>query len=423
MELKDLELKLNELKTSLETTLTQKAKDEITLQLKAVTDELKALKDAAPKADPKVAELENTIKELKAAADLNQPVIDAFVKNPDKKIDKADNSWPSLVKKSVEDNNDAIQKFIRKETKTLSMEIKAVADFSTANVTGGTVWGAVYRPGIIMNPNQIGHVRNFLPTSPAGPGTDYYFMKENGVGEGAPAFTAEKKVAAATDLATGLKPQFDLDLVEASVKFETLAGIMLVSKKAMNNIPGFMSFLSRRVPEKLLDVEDYNILYGDGNTPNLKGILVAGNFTASTSSATVLVERIIDDISLLEDTYKRMANGIMLRPAAYYSFFKNKSGGSQEYDLPQGVVFVNGVLYIFGIPAFKSTALAATDYIVGDFENGAELLIQESIRLEFFEQDGTNVRTNQTTLRIEETVALPVFGSDYFIKGAVPDES
>ena len=46
MELKDLEVKLAELKTSLETSLTQKAKDEITTQLKAVTDELKALKDA-----------------------------------------------------------------------------------------------------------------------------------------------------------------------------------------------------------------------------------------------------------------------------------------------------------------------------------------------------------------------------------------
>ena len=86
MELKDLEVKLAELKTSLETSLTQKAKDEITTQLKAVTDELKALKEAAPKADPKVAELENIIKELKAAADANQPVIDAFVKSPDKKV-------------------------------------------------------------------------------------------------------------------------------------------------------------------------------------------------------------------------------------------------------------------------------------------------------------------------------------------------
>lgn len=387
MELKDLEVKLAELKTSLETSLTQKAKDEITLQLKTISEDIATLKAAKPdtSAQDKIKALEATIEKLQKAADANQPVIDAFVKQPDKKIESKDsNTWPVLVKKAVDDNHDIIQKFIRKETKSFGMEIKAVADFSTANVTGTTVWGAVYRPGIIMNPNQIGHVRNFIPTSPAGPGTDYYFMKENGAGEGAPDWTAEKKAAAATDTATGLKPSFDLDLVESSVKFETVAGIMPISKKALNNIPGFMSFLSRRVPEKLLNVEDDALLYGTGVSPEIKGILVSGNYTASTSVATILVERIIDDISLLEDTYKRMANGIMLRPAAYYSFFKNKASGSGEYDLPDGVVFVNGVLYIFGIPAFKSTALLSTDYIVGDFESGAELLIQESIRMEFF---------------------------------------
>jgi hypothetical protein len=40
------------------------------------------------------------------------------------------------------------------------------------------------------------------------------------------------------------------------------------------------------------------------------------------------------------------------------------------------------------------------------------------MRIEFFEQDRDNVITNKVTVRIEETVALPVFGSNYFIKGA-----
>jgi HK97 family phage major capsid protein len=420
MDTKELQEKLDSLKAALEESLTKKAKSEIETQIKAVNEAIDKLKAEMPKADTetadKVKSLEADLKAVKEAAEKNQPVIDAMVVNKDNPTNKADNSWDSVVRKAVEDNNDDIEKFLRKEKKALIIEIKAVADFSTANVSGGTVYGAVYKPGIIPSANQIGHVRNFLNVMTAGPGTDYYFMRENG-GEGAPAFTAEKKSSAATDLATGLKPQFDIDLVEASVKFETLAGWMLLSRKSMNNIPGFMNLLSNRVPEKLLDVEDANLLYGNGVSPNIKGILSSGNFTASTSAASVLVERIIDDISLLADTYRRNATAILMRPVAYYSFFKNKAGGSQEYDLPQGTVFVNGVLYICGIPAFLSTALNASDYIVGDFRNGADLIIQEGIRMEFFEQDSTNVRTNQVTLRVEETVAFPVYGSDYFVKG------
>ena len=93
-----------------------------------------------------------------------------------------------------------------------------------------------------------------------------------------------------------------------------------------------------------------------------------------------------------------------MRPIDYYGFFKNKASGSGEYDLPEGVTFVNGQLYLFGIPVYASTAITAPDYVVGDFDMGAQLLTQEGMRIEFFEQDGTNVRENKVTVRIEATM-------------------
>jgi len=48
---------------------------------------------------------------------------------------------------------------------------------------------------------------------------------------------------------------------------------------------------------------------------------------------------------------------------------------------------------------------------------GAQLLTQEGMRIEFFAEDGTNVRENKVTVRIEGNYALPVYGPDYFIKG------
>lgn len=341
-------------------------------------------------------------------------------------------SFATYVKEEMEAKGDDVAKFIKGETTKLQLEIKggntpqeqkAVADVSTANVTGTDVWGAIYRPGgIIMNPNQINHIRNFIDTYPAGPGTDFYFMKENGVGEGAPAPTSEKQAAAATNAATGLKPSFDIDLVEDSVKFETIAGIMIASKKALNNIPNFMQFLNKRVPEKLLDVEDAQILYGDGSTPNLKGILTAGNYTASTSVATNLAGAIIDDMALLEDTYKRVATAIFMRPAPLLEFFKQQAAGSGEYDLPRNFVFVGSQLYISGVPVYKTTALTVGDYFI-ESRDGVELYIQEGIRMEFFNQHASLAATNQIMIRIEEIVALPVYGATYRIKGTVPDQS
>lgn len=317
-------------------------------------------------------------------------------------------SFGDVLAKSITDAADDIAKFERKETKSFSLELKAVGDMGTANVTGGNRYGQIMRDGIIMNPNRKMHMKDILPGGTVGPGNSFTFMRENGQGEG----------AIAPVLENGNKSQFDLDLIESTVQIETIAGFLRISRKMLNNVPGMISYLQARLPEKFQRVLDAQVLYGNGTTPNLKGILTSGNFVTSTATASqVLIEKIITDISVLEDTYERDATGVLLRPKDYYSFFMNKADGSGEYDLPQGVTFVNGQMYVFGIPVWKSTAINTPDYVVGDFDMGAQLLTQEGMRIEFFDQDANNVTQNKVTVRIEGNYALPVYGPDYFIKG------
>jgi hypothetical protein len=122
----------------------------------------------------------------------------------------------------------------------------------------------------------------------------------------------------------------------------------------------------------------------------------------------------------LEDDEERDANGILLRPVDYYNFFKNKATTSGVYDLPANVVISNGQLFISGVPVYVSTAQASGKYIVGDFKMGAQLLIQNAMRIEFFEQDSDNVTKNKITARIEEDIAFPIYGDNYFVYGNVP---
>ncbi len=424
MELKDQILaELTSLKADLQASLEAKATTNIEAKLKEFKSAIDAQIEELKKADKTADELKAMKAEMDAVKAEAKAVTDAFdafqLKYKNQTPADAPKTFSTAIKEAFDEKHDDIQKFMRKEVKKLDIELKAVADESTANVTGGTVYGAQYKPGIIMNPNQIGHVRSFIPVVNAGPGTDYYFMRENGAGEGAPAPTSEKQATAATTQATGLKPQFDIDLIESSVKFETIAGFMLASRKSLSNIKSFLSFLQARIPEKLWDVEDSQVLYGNGTSPELDGILNTGNFIAGDTTGATLIARILNDLAGLEDTYKRTANAIVLRPIDYWSLFQNVASGSGEYDLPQNVVFVNGVLYIGGIPVTKSTALTSGDYLIGS-AMGAEILQQEAMRLEFFEQDGTNVRTNQVTIRVEETIALPVYAATHFVKGTVP---
>ena len=379
-------------------------KAKVTEAVEKSTNEVLEIKDEIKSVSVQVTEVKEYAEKLQNHVDsLEMKLNGSAVQNAEKK------SFNDVLADAIYENEDNYQKFLRKEKKSFAIELKAVGDMSTANVTGGSRYGQLFDPNIRQNPNRKVHMSQVLRGGSIGAGNTYTFMRENGNGEGAIAPAAEG----------ALKSQFDLDLVESTVNVETIAGWLRVTRKAMNNIPGFVSFLQARLPEKFQRALDAQILYGDGTTPNLKGILTAGNFVASTAVASQkLIDKLIDDVATLEDTYERDATGILLRPVDYYGFFKNKAAGSGEYDLPEGVTFVNGQLYLFGIPVYASTAITAPDYVVGDFDMGAQLLTQEGMRIEFFEQDGINVRENKVTVRIEGNYALPVYGPDFFIKGS-----
>jgi len=87
------------------------------------------------------------------------------------------------------------------------------------------------------------------------------------------------------------------------------------------------------------------------------------------------------------------------------------------YDKPGIVNFVNGQMYFNGVPVYRTTAIAAKNYLIGDFEMGAQLMIRSEPQVEFFEQDNTNVRYNKITVRVEGRVALPVYSPGAFITG------
>jgi len=185
----------------------------------------------------------------------------------------------------------------------------------------------------------------------------------------------------------------------------------------LDDVTGMTTFLQSRLPELLLRAEDAQLLNGTGTSPQLSGITDAGNFTAPTGTATIDVEQLVQAIAQLEG-YDREANGVLLNPADWYRIWLTKAAGSGEYDLPMNLVTkVGDQMFIAGVPVFRSTAIAVDKFIVGDWAMGANFILREAPRVEFFYEDGTNVRENMVTVRIEERVAFPIYGDNYFIYG------
>lgn len=405
-----LEQQLQELEKNLKTATTAEAKAAIELQKKDIEQKLADATKDVPELRKELDEAKATIKVMKDAADKNQKALDDLIAAQDEPAKKVSTkTFNQGLAELIEANKDAIQAVCKKKVKTTGqLEMKAVGDMSfSANASTLDVSITTLRPGIIERPRRRLHVRELLPGGTMNNST-YTFLREKTTGEGNPATVAEGN----------WKEQLDIDLEEVDSPTQYIAGYLVASMKMLDDIPAFTSFLQNRLLEKLLRSEDVQILTGDGVNPNLSGITTSGNFTAPTTAATIDIEQIIMAISQLE-MMDRDANGVLVSPQDYYRMMTYKASSSGEYTAPLFglATAVNGQLYIAGVPVFRSTAIATDKFIVGDWLNGAALITREAPRVEIFYEDGYNVRRNQVTVRVEERVALPIYGSDYFIYG------
>jgi len=291
-----------------------------------------------------------------------------------------------------------------KKGESIVVELKDMT-FGNAFTTAGAAVTYV-KPGIIELPRRKLHIRELLQGGGMGANSTFDFVKEI-TGSGVDIGPAREAT---------LKNQFGLALQESSVYAEWIAGFMVMSYNLLNDVEGMTTFLSSRLPEKLLRAEDAQILNGNGVRPNLLGIQSVGNYTAAAAASVSIGETIVQAISQLENL-DRDASGVLLNPADWYNLLLYKGSTGGAYTQPGLVIFENGTLTVAGVPVFKSTAQTRYDMLVGDWNMGANFITREPARVEFFREDSTNVRTNQVTVRIEERVALPVYGNDYFVYG------
>lgn len=304
---------------------------------------------------------------------------------------------------AIKENKDRIQAGLAKGEKVM-VELKDMT-FGNAFPTADTSI-ANLRPGIIELPKRKLHIRELLQGGSMSKSTFDYVKEITGSG------VDIGPVREAT-----LKNQFGLALQEVSSPAQWIAGFMVMSANLLEDVEGMTTFIQSRLPEKLLRAEDAQILNGNGVAPNLLGIQSTGNFTAASNITINRAESLVNAIAQLENL-DRDASGILLNPADWYTLWMYKGTTSGEYTLPVNLIQkVGGQMFIAGVPVFRSTAQEALSFLAGDWTMGANLITREPARVEFFREDSDNVRRNLITVRIEERIALPVYGNDYFIYG------
>lgn len=280
-------------------------------------------------------------------------------------------------------------KTMRKSTG--KMEMKAAGTMTAAdNLAGNTI--ATYDLNVAVRGRRKINIRDLVPVINSATGVWKFYRQRTPVGEGSFGFQTSHGTT---------KNQLDYDLDEETITVDYLAGYALVAKQMMQDLPFLQNFVANEL------VEDYKRT----ESGQFLGQLTAGATGSNTTGASVVAEKYIDWIATLMGNDWN-PNAIVTDHTNWAAVLKTKPN---DYDVPGGFTMsADGTIQVLGLPLIAQNNIGAGHTLIGDFSKAA-IIQTEGLTAEFFEQDGTNVRQNIITARVEARVALAILRPDAFI--------
>jgi HK97 family phage major capsid protein len=311
-------------------------------------------------------------------------------------------SFKSAIHTALKDG--AIDAMIKGNANAARFEVKA--DMSLGADVTGVVAGETIVDQIKYDPSRSTHIRSLLSLGSTD-GQTIRYPKESAYNDGA-GTTAE---AAAFG-------QSDFNLTASTVNVEKIGTYMRITGEMLDDIKQLTSYLSARVPEKVLSVEDNQILNGDGASPNLDGLFTdgaafaAGGFALAIESANEFDVLTVALNQLALSNYQ--ADTILLNPTDLHKMILLKSTAN-EYLRNQ--IFSGLQPTINGIPVTLNTAVTAGKFLVGNLRQATQLWIRENLAVEFSREDSDNFQKNFVTVRAMERVALTNYLPNAIVQG------
>ena len=295
-------------------------------------------------------------------------------------------------------NEGAIDNLVKGNTNAAAFEIKA--DMTMNADYSGEVVPADRVPGFKFDPNRPQNMRQIIPNGSTGSDVVRY-VKESGYSNGA---------AAAAEGAT--LGQTDFDMTATSVNVEKIGTYLRISEEMLADTAQLTSYISNRVPAKLLEVEDDQILGGNGSSPNLNGLYNSDtNFDTSSSGAFYQAVSSPNEFDVLVAAINQLAlsnykpNYILLNPTDFHKILLLKDSQSRYL---KDQVYQGLQPAFMGVPVIINNEVNAGTFFVGDF-NSCQLWIRENLSVSFHREDGTNIRDGFVTVRCQERVALATY--------------
>lgn len=212
------------------------------------------------------------------------------------------------------------------------------------------------------------------------------------------------------------KPQANLKMVEKSHPVGTVAHWIPAHRQTLADAPQIRGIVDSELLYGLELVEEYQILKGNGASPNLTGIL---NTTGVQDKGTMTGAGIqqldwIRKAITLAQIAMWPPNGVVMHPTDVEAIdlLKDNNGNYLRVDVANG-----GENRVWRLPIVVTTAIDSGTFLLGSFGMGAYLLDREDANIRVAEQHSDYFTRNMVAILAEERLGLACTRPESFVKG------
>jgi len=218
---------------------------------------------------------------------------------------------------------------------------------------------------------------------------------------------------------TLIKPEMYIayDLQTEAVK--TIAHWIPASRQIMTDAPVLAGRINDRLVFGLKFSEEHHILYGDGTSRQLAGVLTdtdrqTYNWSSGTTGDTK-VDAIRRAVTLSQLAYYPV-NGVVLHPSDWedIELLKGSDGHYIWVTVPDGA----GSMRVWSIPVVVTTAINEGEFALGAWNMGATLWDREQASIRVAEQHDNFFIRNMVLVLAEERLVQTVERPEAFVHGS-----
>jgi HK97 family phage major capsid protein len=305
-------------------------------------------------------------------------------------------------------NSDDFKAFAGKTTPRgrVDMTFKAAITSVTTDTDGaaGDLVRTTRLPGILDQPQRRLYIRDLIMPGQMDGSTLEYVKVTGFTNSAAPVAEGAKKP----------ESSLKLDLVNTSAK--VIAHFMKASRQILSDASQLMSLIDGKLRLGLANVEEAQLLNGDGTGQNLLGIIPQATAYALPAGALATAQ-VIDQVraAMLQVSLTELqASGIVMNPIDWDRIERLKdTTGRYLIGNPQGTLRPT----LWGLPVVATQAIAVDKFLVGDFASGAQLFDRWQARVEIATENEDDFVKNMVTILAEERLALAVYRPQAFVYG------